>query len=636
MAVKFKAGDYPIVTAKFLTFERGNTFGQNDPVGAIRSNVREPEDEFKGLYEISKERHYQLIEPPFNMIRLEKLVQENNALSPCIEALVTNIDGTGFEIEPKNSVETEDDAEEEVEDKQADNINEFFAEPWPGESFISIRKRLRREVETTGNAYLEVLRNLLGQVIFIRCIDSTSMRMLKLGEASPVPKVVLRGGREFKVTVMIRERRFAQKINERLIFFREFGTSREIDKISGLWAKKGETISPQLRGTEVIHFTALKDDATPYGIPRWISQLPSVLGSREAEEHNLGFFDSGGIPPILILVSGGRLAENAEQALSQKFASKTGKHEAVVMHAEGTTGDINAKEAVKIQVERFGSEKQNDSMFEDYDKRSFERVRTSFRLPPIFVGKAEDFSFATAFASYTVAEAQVFAPERSEFDEIINLKLMPEIGGDEHEFRSMPLMVKDASNQLKAIEMAAKNNLLSGEELTDTLNEITNMNMKFSADEFEGAKQVKAMEMELQAQLAQDAKNAAQGVEAPEEEEDKPKDQLTNGKDKGVPPGAKQTQQAAAPTRKSEEGLLTLAEELYGVLNGGAGVGNPTMFKRVMQEVTALHPDDRNVLNTFLAMKTFTDPLADPEGLGELAGCALAVMAENQPPEKLN
>ncbi len=70
---------------------------------AIGSRAGEIEAEFTGLYSVGA-REVQVIEPPFNLRYLETLVQQNNALGPCIEAMVPRLikfidkarEGTGY------------------------------------------------------------------------------------------------------------------------------------------------------------------------------------------------------------------------------------------------------------------------------------------------------------------------------------------------------------------------------------------------------------------------------------------------------------------------------------------------------------------------------------------------------------
>ena len=89
------------------------------------------------------------------------------------------------------------------DDTQIEALKEFFDQPWPGVSFTTIRKELRRDVERTGNAYLEVLRNAQDEIVFLRHVDAKMMRLMKLDDAVPVEQTLRRKGAEAKVTVML-------------------------------------------------------------------------------------------------------------------------------------------------------------------------------------------------------------------------------------------------------------------------------------------------------------------------------------------------------------------------------------------------------------------------------------------------
>src|SRR5690606_20257571 len=102
-------------------------------------------------------------------------------------------------------------------------------------------------------------------------------------------------------------------------------------------------------------------------------------------------------------------------------------HQIPVIETISTGGSLENASQVRVTVERFGAERQSDSMFEKYDERCEKRVRRAWRLPPLFVGASDDYNYASAFASYMHAEAQIFAPERAEFDEIINRTIMREL-----------------------------------------------------------------------------------------------------------------------------------------------------------------------------------------------------------------
>ena len=453
---------------------------QPDPVvppnaaRSVQSNVYEPEDEYQKLY-VGGVNDKGLLEPPYVLRMLDRLCQENNALSPCVEAMVTNVDGTGYDFFP-----THNDELSQEEDDKVDELKQFFDEPWPGESFTQQRKQVRRDLERTGNGYLEIIRNGKDDIVFMRHADSKMMRIVKLDEPTVVAKTVMRKGVSVTIKTQIRERRFAQQLNGRVIvFFKEFGATRDLNKRTGKWAPQGVRLPVTDRATEILHMIVLPDAHTPYGVPRWIMQVPSVLGSRKAEEFNLDFFDNGGVPPILILLQGGALTAETRKAMETGMNRGAKRANRVqIMEAEPTGGAIDSPSTAKITVERFGHERQNDALFENYDAKCEVRTRRSWRLPPIFVGSAEDYSFATAYASYTVAEAQVFKPERSAFDQTISMRLLPEMGYPGYAMRSNPLTISDIAAQLNGITLANATNYVAQSEVIRGVNEVTGLNIK--------------------------------------------------------------------------------------------------------------------------------------------------------------
>ena len=120
----------------------------------------ELEDEFSNLYVSTKTTtgsnvH---IEPPFLPKVLLNLVVTNNILSQCIEAMEVNIDGTGYEVVPIEEGK-------DIDEKEKKDLTDFFDEPYPGMSFVSMRRKLRRQLESVGYAYLEVLRNKADEIV---------------------------------------------------------------------------------------------------------------------------------------------------------------------------------------------------------------------------------------------------------------------------------------------------------------------------------------------------------------------------------------------------------------------------------------------------------------------------------------
>ncbi len=548
------------------------------------------EDEWDDMYfDFTKNANGEIIRPPFEPKRLAKLVVQNNALDQCVSAMEVNIDGTGFKV-------TNDDIEEETEDKNiADGIEDFFNEIFPNMSFITARRKLRRDQEITGNAYLEVLRAVNGNIVFAKPIESHMIRLVKLDDPVQVATTVTRFGNDQKVFIMKRERRFAQLVGKKIIYFKEFGSSRELNRITGKWETEENPVKPEERATEIIHFYPVKDAVSPYGLPRWINQVPSVLGSRKAEELNLDFFNAGGLPPALITIQGGELTAAVRKQLDA-FLSGKGKNlnRAAIVEVHSSGGDLNSSGNVRVTVERFGAERQQDSMFEKYDDKCEQRVRSSFRLPPLFVGKANDYSFATAYASYSVAEAQVFQPEREEFDEIMNNTIMKEIA-DGYSFKSLPLNVKDAAQQLQGIEMAG--DAIDKATKIDAINEVTHLDLVMSEED---ANEITDTEDENPpADAANDDVEPTQGTLSP-------------------------PAQAIKVQKMDPMQMIDLASQ-WAAFSSGEYMPEDT--ESLVQAVKGLTGSQRDLFDGYVAIKLMSGFDHDPEGAVELMGAATEIMA---------
>lgn len=444
---------------------------KGDTYMVMAHSTYQPEDEFVGLYYTTDQSQRVFLQPPFDLKQLAKMTSQNNILDQCVEAMEVNIDGTGHELVPVEDGKDKDAAEEK-------RLLSFINEPYPGQSLINLRRRLRRDLESTGNGYMEVCANAEGEIMTLRHTPSHSIRLVRLDAPVQVPRTILRDGKEISLKLWERERRYAQKVGPSSYFYyREYGSSREIHRDTGEWETKEKPIDPKDRGTSLIHFTLNEDVETPYGIPRWINQLPSVIGSRKAEEHNLEFFDAGGLPPAIIFIQGGTLAsEMADQLRMYLSGQMKNRHRAAIVEAQSSSGSLESTGSVKVSVERFGAEATKDSMFATYDKNAEEHVRVSFRLPPLFIGKAADYSFASAQVSYMIAEAQVFGPERTEFDEKFNKTVMKALKSKTCAFKSKPITLTTVTDQISALGLVK--DMVDQESLISQVNQMASMSLE--------------------------------------------------------------------------------------------------------------------------------------------------------------
>lgn len=561
----------------------------------IVSNALEVEDTFADLYTGG------VLQPEINPEQYYAFNEQNNTLNQCISAMEVNIDGTGHTIVRADGEEMAD-----ADEKAIAPIKNLFDEVFPGTSFLTMRRENRRQLEIAGYGIIEAIRNAKDEVVFMRNIQSKTVRLLKLDQAVTATKKMIRGGVEATLNLQVRERRFVQLNNNKKVYFKEFGSSRDLDKKTGVWAKQGERLPAQDRASEVIYTTVHKSSNSPYGVPRWLNNLPSVIGSRSAEELNLEYFQSGGIPPMMVFVSGGAMAEKAREQLEALLGGRAkDKLKGIVADIQSTSGTVEKAGNVRVDVETFGSEKQQDSMFEKYDQRCEQRIRAAFRLPPLFVGKADDYSFASVFASYTVAEAQVFAPERQEFDELINNTIMKEMTGGKYHIQSMPLTVADAETNLKVLELAMNGESITKRSLTEALNMVGSLNLQVLPD----SEDVLASRHSGPLRASRSGETGEQGE---------------GGVDDGVP-----LDDGVNAVKKTDLSYLAdIADLQVKLLTKGMNKKEKAELAKLMK---GLNHFQTEMIEMLTSNKVYASVSHDSEGMSELCGCVAEINKAQHP-----
>lgn len=383
--------------------------------------------------------------PPLGENSLRALIDfhdESNILPQIIDAYQTNIEGFGHrydKVVPEDEFPKELEAEFKAEHKKLD---QFFKYAYADGSYVELRKRLRGDMEKTGIGYWEVIRypktakDRAGQVMELNYIPSWQVRMTSFDPKKVVVEEMRQVGLEVeRVKVARHFRVFLQIVvtggRMQRIWFKEFGDPRRLN------ARTGEWMDPTERGleaTELKPFRVRHHPVTPYSMPRWIGNLPSVLGSRAAEEVNILYFDNKAIPPLVISVSGGRLTKGTVQriqdVLENEIKGRENFHRALILEAinpEAGSGKT-AGARPTIEIKPLTDKMITDAMFAGYDEANRAKILSAFRLPPILVGHSLDYNRATSDTALYMAEEQVFRPERSGFDFWQNRDLTPNLG----------------------------------------------------------------------------------------------------------------------------------------------------------------------------------------------------------------
>lgn len=415
------------------------------------------------------------LSPPYNLATLRSIADISDILNQCIEAYVTNIAGFGFDI--RYTVDDLEETEEMKEEwNQLDDVIKGLSYDRPSKEVV---EEVIRHVEECGNGYIEVIRNLKGEVVGIDSIKPEFMTVTKLN------RVIDKEGRELKV---------------RYFVFRD--STNDSGRSSGTWYKTfGDPTPLNVNGsigkedsgtaTEIIPLK-IGDFQDPYGVPRWIGVLIKILGNRKADELNFRYFTQGRHVPLAITLENAQLTAESEATL-QSYANSIGgeenQHKFLLLEAEkvGPADEMLGMEdkfKPAIHIEKLADILQKDALFLEYDKNVIDSVLSAFRLPPVYVGLSSDYNRATVETAKELTEEQVFQPQRESYSSRFNSMFQ------EYRFKYVELFLKSSNvvnmEDVKAIlEPAIKANSIAPNDLRDIVSKVLNKPLEaFDGDEY--------------------------------------------------------------------------------------------------------------------------------------------------------
>lgn len=439
---------------------------------AIVSRAREIEDKLWGDVD-------NVVDPHYDPGDLALIPENSNILPQCIDVMSVNVDSFGHTFKLRDPrLKSNEDLKDDVE-KERRALKTFFDYVAYPLSFIQLRLALRIDKYSTGNAFWEMIDTREQELKGINSLPAHTIRLVKKDtEATlynpPVVVVDEEGIPQIeKPSMMRRFRRFVQ-LNERgeKIWFKEWGDPRMMNWRTG----KFEDVEEKDRATSILHFRR-HSARTPYGVPNWIGNLFSVLGSRSTEEINFNSFTNNMIPAMALLVSGGAVTkgtiERIQEYLEDVVAGSANYSEILLIEAEGPEDMIHTQGTVRVDIKPLIDMQRDDEMFVKYDSNNRTKIRTSFRFSSIFMGNDEGFNRATSQTARRLGEEQVFRPERNDFDWIITNLVLPYLGARFHRMESRGPVVVDPEIMARSLTAAEKGGgltpAIAREALEDTL-----------------------------------------------------------------------------------------------------------------------------------------------------------------------
>lgn len=429
-----------------------------------------------------------LLAPPFNPDALVRVGSQNSTLNQCIDAYIVNIESYGYTLEYIGPPGKENSKEAQSEKSRAVS---FLDSPTPDRTLRDIREHSRKDYEYTGNKYFEVMRNRRGEIVGIDQVPATTMRITKVDPEPTDYEGYIRDPEDMTKWVKRKLSKYFRRYVQisptgRRVYFKEFGDPRPIDPTTG---KVNAVLAASALATEIYH-KPIYVPGSPYGQPRWIGTLPSILGTRESELVNLNFFRENAIPAMAVLISGGALTAESFDNITNIIRASRGKdamNRILILEAaaDDSAGSVDGSApAPKIEMKPMVSERQQDGLFKDFEASGARKIRSSMRLPAVYTGDTEEYTKATAEAGQRLAESQVFSPERSSFDEFVNFKVFPTKNVTMWRFKTMGPTTYDPAELAGFIDKFAKNGALSPNVLIKLANQVLDIQIPPMAEDW--------------------------------------------------------------------------------------------------------------------------------------------------------
>jgi PBSX family phage portal protein len=371
---------------------------QEDEIDAAGSSNAEQMDPFS---KVSLGANH-LIEPPYPLHWLCAQRENNTELGQCINAMATNTVGFGWTLRERpmpDALKTE--LHSDIESER-DMLRSRLTAIHPTESLDMILEKVKLDQHSCGNGYIELIDDNFGELVGLNHVVGHAVRLTeKPSKAVKVAVPVIQTNDSFKLgatSMWYRFRRYAMMLSARkIMWFKEAGDPRLMDK----WTGEFSSIVPApRRATSLLHFKNY-NSLSAYGVPHWIGNLFSIRGSRRSEEINYNTLTNNNIPSMFVIVENGALTEASIDRLkiwTEQQVSK-GMNYSKFLLLEGETvedGSPNPQN-FKIKVHPLANLQKDDQLFQNYDQNNREKIRQSFRLPPIFVGRchSDDTEYLT-------------------------------------------------------------------------------------------------------------------------------------------------------------------------------------------------------------------------------------------------
>lgn len=315
---------------------------------------------------------------PFNMQAAIDFKIHNPHHSTCIETKKEACVGLGFQS-----------------DKVFDQLDQFCEI-----SFSDVMGDVAEDFFSTGNGYIEVVRNETGQIRGLYHIRAKSVFVYIEDEAMNRHYEVIGNG------------------TDGFVGSKHFAAFGDLDRF-----KTTNFAKDAKRTSEVIHFRRPTALSRWYGFPDWIAATASIELLQALTQHQFDFFLNRGVPEFILTVTGTKKVSKEDWTkIEEAMKAQIGlgkSHKSIALNLVG--------EDMKVQIDKLALENQADAQhFSTMADTLAMHVVSAHRVPPLLAGILipGKLGAANEMSNALIAfQALVMGPAQRNFSNVLALTL---------------------------------------------------------------------------------------------------------------------------------------------------------------------------------------------------------------------
>jgi len=348
------------------------------------------------------------VAPPIPLSYYISLYRNDPIQKACVDAKVACITSQGYKIRPRREMALVDnstataygDEDKDPDEAQKAAVISLLDAGLPEYPLVQTLQELWLDVESTGNGYLELTRNGMGELDGIYPVKSASIEIVaggdgymqrRDGKARFFAKYTGEGGQA--VAVRAQKTSFTRPGKQ--------GVPREILSVPIQWGEATALMKSYNRAAKKLMDAPVEGDTavtpvneimmfkkptpldTPYGEPDIVAAVYDALGSESAALFNLNYFENATVPRLVIIVEGGQMSDKVEEQIRNWVSEQSGPdvlNQVLLIE--------NPDASTKIRIEPLGVSELRDAGFLEYREHCSAHIMAANRTPASIIGYA--------------------------------------------------------------------------------------------------------------------------------------------------------------------------------------------------------------------------------------------------------